>query len=379
MPHGLINLRCKFIGADALLNDMVIDLVEDRLQAGTCLCLIGRCWFPPRTHYDPVKHLVAAERLADQRFQNMPLIVGKIGDVAGEFRFHALIMPHSPKGTIIATGRPVVSRSVRLILYDRNDRTAWAERVAVPHRVPTLSCPCWPAVRPRPIVSCETTTAQRSGKTLYTGGTIHATFSADSGSVCFAGARARLGQDTSGPIVTSTPLQSRAAAARARETDRSRAAKEFGYEGIKLSTTLASFMQRFPDALQIKDGFDKTANVVECMLTDNGPADSCTYKFCDEILYQIQISYNGKKIEQIGGANVLFDKLIQKLGTKTMKEFKLATGRCMVWGFPSVSREITCHEIQNTIEGTACVVTITAPKVEKLIQQRKEKAASLGF
>lgn len=168
-----------------------------------------------------------------------------------------------------------------------------------------------------------------------------------------------------------------ATSATAQEIDRLQAAKDFGFEGLKLSTSVVEFQRMFPSA-QINDsGCDKSVGVTEYATQGKGaPSHGTAFAtFCDGKLYQIQIFYTHEQLMKIGGYGVPFTKLADKLGRSSEPVEELEKGSRLTWPFPEINRRISCAGIV----GVGCDITVIDTQIEAEVQRRKTKSADLGF
>jgi len=168
-----------------------------------------------------------------------------------------------------------------------------------------------------------------------------------------------------------------ATSAAAQEIDRLQAARDFGFEGLKLSTPLAEFQRKYPNAQLNSSGCDKAANVIEFIAQGKGASShgAAIAAFCDGKLYTLQIIYLEEQLRKVGGDSVPFAKLAERFGPVSVPVTQNEKGTFAVWEFPEVNRRITCAA---AITG-GCGVTATDTQIEAEVQRRKTKAADLGF
>lgn len=168
-----------------------------------------------------------------------------------------------------------------------------------------------------------------------------------------------------------------ATSAAAQEIDRLQAARDFGFEGLKLSTPLAEFYKRYPSAVLNEDGCDPKAKVVEYETRGKVGSSHGTARatFCDGKLYQIQIFYTNAELAKLGGDTVPYQKLKAKFGEKNATIGVINNGTTATWDFPEINRRIICV----TMPGTICDVAVIDMQVQAEVQRRQVKAADLGF
>lgn len=159
----------------------------------------------------------------------------------------------------------------------------------------------------------------------------------------------------------------------AQQNDVSRAAKDFAFHGVTLSTSIETFLRRYPKAALRNEGCDKSANVViyGVMGEETGGA---TYSFVDGKLYEMDIIYDHEDLTRMGGYRVPLDKLVEKLGYASDGNEK-DNSISATWDFPEVNRRIQCSEIG----GTGCLIKVIDTQAAENVLRRKEKAANLGF
>ena len=168
-----------------------------------------------------------------------------------------------------------------------------------------------------------------------------------------------------------------ATSAAGQENDRLRVAKDFGFEGLKLSMPLAEFQRIYPSAQINAAGCDKGANVVQFIAQAHGASShgAAFTKFCDGKLYTIEIIYLEDQLRKIGGPSIPFAKLAEKFGPVSSPVIQNEKGTLATWEFPEVNRRINCALLPN---GT-CGVEVIDTQIEAEVQQRKTSSADLGF
>ncbi len=93
---------------------------------------------------------------------------------------------------------------------------------------------------------------------------------------------------------------------------------DFAFEGTSFNTTSTEFKKAHPDfTVQPETNLDLGIEVLLTFTTSN--ASNIIVKFYKGHLCSITITYDGEKVQHIGGANVILERLIKKFGEPNLK------------------------------------------------------------
>jgi hypothetical protein len=163
-----------------------------------------------------------------------------------------------------------------------------------------------------------------------------------------------------------------------RTEEQTKAAKEFKFEGVSFSTTLEEFKTAHPDAeLQAEDSDKKIR--LEVYLADSEAASILMVKFFDGQLMEMRILYDVKKVNKIGGWEVLLERLVDKFGKADAdslgydKEEKKAQ---LDWTFKKANKVVTFLAVERKNHFR---VDVEDTEIAKKMRDAKAKSADTGF
>ncbi len=92
------------------------------------------------------------------------------------------------------------------------------------------------------------------------------------------------------------------------------ALEKFHFEGLKFSTAPAELKKKFPAAERDAEKSDAKLSVVCYRVTHLKTADVARFYYVDDMLYQVEVDYQPKRIEAQGGADAMIRKLVAAWG-----------------------------------------------------------------
>ncbi len=157
-------------------------------------------------------------------------------------------------------------------------------------------------------------------------------------------------------------------------------ARNFAFGKINFSMTLDEFKKEFPQALKGQGTNEKIAYYQYSIVDPQKVASGITVWFYDGKLLEIGIVYNkdlDMKLEKIGGAKVLLERLQQKFGNFSPFNFtddRKKNETKIWWPMPNAGRMIVLIET-----GFDAKIHVGDTVRQKLLDDRKAKEADIGF
>jgi hypothetical protein len=118
-------------------------------------------------------------------------------------------------------------------------------------------------------------------------------------------------------------------------TQRLQEIEAMGYENIDFTVSKPQFVSEFRGAMKVAnedEGFGVTYYAIQGV---EDHTDVIGFQFLNDDLMNLLISYQGERIDQLGGADALKVDAIKRFGPAT-EENEIGT----VWSFPTIDRKI---------------------------------------
>jgi len=141
-----------------------------------------------------------------------------------------------------------------------------------------------------------------------------------------------------------------------------------------MSSRLGDFQRRYPSAIISPESPDSDATVgVKSYDVMTTKADTATYSFYHDELYQIQVVYFSGTIEKLGGLDAITDKLLETFGSANNVE-KLKEGTIVTWLKPTTRRRA-----QFVVVPMGARLTVLDTVIESEVRKRRAQQTNTGF
>lgn len=154
-------------------------------------------------------------------------------------------------------------------------------------------------------------------------------------------------------------------------------AKDFEFDKLKIGDNLPDFMRRYPSAIKVNNK-DEDIGITSYKVDGLKSASYGFFYFFDNKVYLISIVYTKEKLNNIGGAKTLSDRLYEKLGKDNVEYKELEDenkAEILWWDFENIERYFELlrykdDDIKFLFEDNAII---------KKIRGIKAKSANIGF
>ncbi len=140
------------------------------------------------------------------------------------------------------------------------------------------------------------------------------------------------------------------------------------FEGVKLGDDLAQLKRQFPKASYRYNELDHRAGLECYVVGEPKVADDVQFVFCDDRLYQMQVSYSQSRIEANGDSDSLRKKICDALGPADHTDPAVHTWRRLGW---------RADLYTNSADDTA-VLLVTDTNYLPIVEQRLRRLAPRG-
>lgn len=159
-------------------------------------------------------------------------------------------------------------------------------------------------------------------------------------------------------------------------TPEEKAARTYSLENMNLGTSFADFKKKYPTAILMNSPYKNVG--VNSYVRDVGPegvaaflqgtmAPTISCSFFEGKIYEYDVGYFQKYIDDQGGFDVFAETFVKKFGKS---EVSKEDGKVrMTWTFPKVEREITLQV--NDLNVTS--VTVVDSKVLRKVLEKKKR------
>jgi len=146
----------------------------------------------------------------------------------------------------------------------------------------------------------------------------------------------------------------------------------FAFEGVSLTSSLAQFKLKKPDAQYVPASSEKANGLASYVVANSKSSSGAMFNFLDDKLYNIRVLYQADRINKMGGADQFYKKLVAAFGEPS--DIQTNDKAISVSWSDGGSRSA-----QVVITDSSAALTVTHGELEKLLNQRRARNTNLGF
>ncbi len=148
----------------------------------------------------------------------------------------------------------------------------------------------------------------------------------------------------------------------------------FTFNDVRLGINLAEFQKRHPTSIRDDEQSDPKAGIETYRLENAEGADGAAFTFYERSLYRIHVVYLRKRIESLGGNDVIAARMWTKFG---MPDDCVENDKavCHIWTRPKIHRRANLVMLST---GDVSVLVVDA-NTESAVIQRRAETANTGF
>ena len=161
-------------------------------------------------------------------------------------------------------------------------------------------------------------------------------------------------------------------------TEYENAIQNFQFHGLTWGSATAQMKSHFPSCAEQRDGTDESVGQHLYLVTAEG-VDSAELSFLDDHLYKVRLLYTAVRCNEMGGWNIVLQRLVEKFGLADAKSKGSDTGdddiiASYYWRFEEITKYVSID-----VYKTATVVEFVDLTALWDVNGRKEKTVNLGF